>query len=130
MKKQEKRKKSAKVAETKPKPKPAADKPKAKANTAAKVIKAEKPAKVDKKASKTEVTESKKRGVFRKLLSPFVRFGRYVAASFRELRLMRFPNRKAAWKMTFAVVIYALIFFIFIALLDTFWGMVFQRLIG
>jgi preprotein translocase SecE subunit len=65
-----------------------------------------------------------------KILSPFVRFGCYVSASFRELRLMRFPNRKAAWKMTLAVIVYALIFFIFIALLDAFWGMVFQRLIG
>ena len=108
MKKQEKRAKaakpSAKQAEV-TKPKPAA-----------------KPAKAE--------TKAKKPGVRHKLARPFVRFGNYIAASFRELRLMRFPNRKAAWKMTLAVVLYALIFFIFIALLDAFWSMVFQRILG
>ncbi|MDR0979782.1 MAG: preprotein translocase subunit SecE [Candidatus Nomurabacteria bacterium] len=64
------------------------------------------------------------------IFRPFIRFGAYIAASFRELRQMRFPNRKAAWKMTFAVVVYALIFFIFIALLDAFWGIVFRKILG
>jgi len=113
MKKQEKRPKSAKTATTKPKP--AAKKPEVKPKPTVKPSKAVVAAKPSQPP---------------KILSPFVRFGCYVSASFRELRLMRFPNRKAAWKMTLAVVIYALIFFIFIALLDAFWGMVFQRLIG
>lgn len=64
------------------------------------------------------------------IFRPFIRFGAYVAASFRELRLMRFPNRKTTWKMTLAVIVYALIFFIFIALLDAFWGTVFQKILG
>jgi preprotein translocase SecE subunit len=64
------------------------------------------------------------------ILRPFIRFGAYIAASFRELRLMRFPNRASAWKMTIAIIVYALIFFIFIALLDAFWSTVFQRILG
>jgi preprotein translocase SecE subunit len=114
MKKQEKRGKGAKSADQ-----------------AAKKAEIKKSAKTEARAEKVEKpARSGKPGVMGKILSPFVKFGRYVAASFRELRLMRFPNRKTAWKMTLAVVIYALIFFIFIALLDAFWSTVFQKLLG
>ncbi|MCL2038469.1 preprotein translocase subunit SecE [Candidatus Saccharibacteria bacterium] len=87
-------------------------------------------AKRQKRTPKQAKKATQKSGGSPKIFRPFIRFGSYIAASFRELRLMRFPNRKAAWKMTFAVIIYALIFFIFISLLDAFWSAVFQRILG
>jgi preprotein translocase SecE subunit len=85
-----------------------------------------------KRAKKPENTTKADKGAKKApaILRPFIRFGAYVAASFRELRLMRFPNRKTAWKMTLAIIVYALIFFIFIALLDAFWSLVFQKILG
>ena len=116
MKKQEKRGKSTSAKKTED-PKP--PKPEVKEANGAN--------KKTQKAKNTAKTEKKPIPV---IFRPFARFGAYVAASFRELRLMRFPNRKAAWKMTLAIVVYALIFFIFIALLDAFWGIVFRKILG
>ncbi len=63
------------------------------------------------------------------LARPFVAFGRYLRDSWRELRQVRWPNRKATWKMTVAVLIYCAIFIVFIVLLDTFFNFIFNLLL-
>lgn len=64
------------------------------------------------------------------LARPFVALGRYLRDSWRELRQVRWPNRKATWKMTLAVLIYCAIFIVFIVLLDTFFTFIFKTLLG
>ncbi len=60
------------------------------------------------------------------LARPFVALGRYIRDSWRELRQVRWPNRKATWKMTVAVLVYCAIFFLFILLLDTLFTFLFK----
>lgn len=64
------------------------------------------------------------------LARPFVAIGRYLRDSWRELRQVRWPNRKATWKMTLAVLVYCVIFIIFITLLDSFFTFIFNLLLG
>lgn len=63
------------------------------------------------------------------LARPFVAAGRYVRDSWRELRQVRWPNRKATWKMTFAVLLYSVMIMIFVLLLDTFFTFLFNLLL-
>ena len=85
----------------------------------------------DKKTNKTkrkEVKAAEKRVDIKKktdkkpfiLFRPFVYLGRYIRDSWKELRQVRWPNRKATWKMVIAVLAYTAIFMIFITLLDLF----------
>lgn len=57
---------------------------------------------------------------------PFVALGRYIRDSWRELRLVRWPDRKTTWKMTFAVLIYCALMMVFILLLDTLFTFLFN----
>lgn len=57
---------------------------------------------------------------------PFVALGRYIRDSWHELRLVRWPDRKATWKMTLAVLVYCAIMMIFILLLDTLFTFLFN----
>ncbi len=85
----------------------------------------------DKKSTKTKRKEMKaaeKKVALEKksdkkpfiLFRPFVYLGRYIRDSWKELRQVRWPNRKATWKMVLAVIIYTAIFMVFILLLDLF----------
>ncbi len=60
------------------------------------------------------------------LFRPFVRFGRYLRDSWREIRQVRWPNRKATWKMTLAVLVYVALFMIFLTLIDVFFTFIFD----
>lgn len=108
-------------------PKPATKSP---TTQPAPVKPAEKAAKVNKtKVAKAEKVEKPLRKVFI-LARPFVAFGRYLRDSWHEIRQVRWPNRKATWKMTLAVLIYCAIFIIFIVLLDTFFTFIFNLLLN
>ncbi|MBR5389327.1 preprotein translocase subunit SecE [Candidatus Saccharibacteria bacterium] len=52
------------------------------------------------------------------LLRPFVAFGRYLRDSWRELRQVRWPNRKVTWKMVLAVFVYTALFVTFLVVVD------------
>ena len=56
------------------------------------------------------------------LFRPFVAFGRYLRDAWREIRQVRWPNRKTTWKMVLAVVIYTALFIILVMLLDSLFG--------
>ena len=93
--------------------------------------KSEKAKRKDKKAAEKKVTTEKK--VDKKpfiLFRPFVYLGRYIRDSWRELRQVRWPNRKATWKMVLAVLVYTAIFVIFISLLDLFFTWLFNLILG
>ena len=63
------------------------------------------------------------------LFRPFVALGRYLRDSWREIRQVRWPNRKATWKMVLAVLVYTALFVIFISLLDLFFTWLFSLII-
>ena len=62
--------------------------------------------------------------------APFRAIGRYFRDSFRELRQVRWPNRKLTWKMVVAVVIYAALFLILITLLDLLFDFIFKLILS
>ena len=64
------------------------------------------------------------------LVRPFVYLGRYLRDSWRELRQVRWPNRKLTWKMVLAVIIYTALFMAFIFLLDMFFTWLFNLILG
>ena len=64
------------------------------------------------------------------LFIPFIALGRYIRDSFRELRQVRWPNRKETWKLTFAVIGYVAIAAICLGLLDALLKLAFNKLIG
>lgn len=78
-----------------------------------------KSAKKAEKSKKTAATDGKKPFI---LIRPFVAFGRYLKASWQELRQVRWPSRKATWKMVLAVLVYTALFMVLITLLDMFFG--------
>ena len=94
------------------------------AKTKAKAAKA----KTKAKATKSNTPEKPLKQVFI-LARPFVALGRYLRDSWRELRQVRWPNRKATWKMTLAVLVYCAIFIVFIMLLDALFAFIFDLLL-
>ncbi|MBQ6460999.1 preprotein translocase subunit SecE [Candidatus Saccharibacteria bacterium] len=83
--------------------------------------------KVEKEAKKAEKAKSNKKVFI--LFRPFVAFGRYIRDSWREIRQVRWPNRKATWKMVLAVIIYTALFVALISLLDLFFTWLFSLII-
>ena len=81
--------------------------------------KAEKVAKKDKSEKKPFI-----------MIRPFVYLGRYLRDSWQELRQVRWPNRKATWKMVAAVLIYTVLFVVLITLLDMFFSWFFNLILG
>ena len=64
------------------------------------------------------------------LIRPFVYLGRYLRDSWQELRQVRWPNRKATWKMVVAVLIYTALFVLLITLLDLFFSWFFNLILS
>ena len=97
------------------------------------VVKDKKSEKVSKKeAKKAEKMAKKSENSGKKvfiLFRPFVAFFRYLKNSWQELRQVRWPNRKATWKMVVAVLIYTAIFVTIISLLDLFFRWLFNLII-
>ena len=64
------------------------------------------------------------------LIRPFVALFRYLHDSWLELRQVRWPNRKATWKMVLAVLVYTALFMVVIALLDLLFSKLFNLILG
>lgn len=79
-----------------------------------------------KKAIKpADTKERKKITVF----APFRALKDYFVGSWRELRQVRWPNRKQTWAMTFAVLLFSLALGILIFLLDAGFTLLFKKFI-
>ena len=87
---------------------------------------AKKAEKAERKAAKEAEAEKKKVFI---LFRPFVAIGRYVRDSFREVRQVRWPDRKSTWKMTLSVIIYVVLIAVAIMLLDAFFTFLFNKLL-
>ncbi|MDO5451972.1 MAG: preprotein translocase subunit SecE [Candidatus Saccharibacteria bacterium] len=122
--------KASDSAPKKPKESPKPTSPKAKTNpkksTAAKPTKA--PSKSPKKALPKWLAIIT--WPFRTLGKPFVALGRYIKASWQEIRQVRWPSRKATWKMTGAILIYAALILAIILLLDALFTFIFNNILG
>lgn len=79
------------------------------------------------KTSITKVVRPKKKS--NKLFIPFVSIGRYFKGSWQELRLVRWPNRKATWGMTAAVIVFTGLFVALIVFLDWLFSTLFKLII-
>ena len=101
---------------------------KAQAKQQAKLAKTKAKAAKAKTKAKANTPEKALKQVFI-LARPFVALGRYLRNSWRELRQVRWPNRKATWKMTLAVLAYCAIFIVFIMLLDALFTFIFDLLL-
>ena len=87
---------------------------------------AKKAAKEIKKAEKAQEPTKKVFILFR----PFCAIGRYIRDSWRELRQVRWPNRKATWKMVIAVLLYTALFVVILTLLDMLFQFIFNLILG
>ena len=87
--------------------------------------------KADKKAQKLAQKASKSKSGKKPFISirPFVAFGRYLRDSWRELRQVRWPNRKVTWKMVLAVFIYTALFITLLVLLDILFDWIFSLIL-
>jgi preprotein translocase SecE subunit len=52
------------------------------------------------------------------LFRPFCAIGRYIRDSWRELRQVRWPNRKLTWQLTLAVIIFSVVLALIVLLAD------------
>ena len=106
--------------------------PAAKAKAEKVKTKAPTSAKTEGKKTKKTATKAKKvkHGPLHTLTKPFRAVGRYFRDSWRELRQVRWPSRKAAWKMTLAVLVYCAIFIVLIMGLDLLFTELFGWILG
>jgi preprotein translocase SecE subunit len=74
-------------------------------------------------APKTEAEGTKRR-------SPFRATADYFKGAWYELRQVRWPNRRATWSMTAALLIFTAFFVVVILLLDALFKYVFQLILG
>jgi len=81
--------------------------------------------KTPKKATPTEVKSEKK-----KRKNPLAAIGGYFAGAWYELRQVRWPNRKATWGMTLAVMAFTAFFMVLILLLDALFKYLFELILG
>jgi preprotein translocase subunit SecE len=63
-------------------------------------------------------------------LKPFVAFGGYFKGAWFELRQVRWPNRKATWSLTGAVLLFTAFFVVLILLLDVLFKYLFELILG
>ena len=61
---------------------------------------------------------------------PIVAIGQYFAGAWKELRQVRWPNRRTTWALTFAVLAFTAFFIVIIILLDYGFQWLFQRVLG
>jgi preprotein translocase SecE subunit len=92
------------------------------------------PAKTSKAASvKPAKNKDKQKREMPKFLqmitAPFRAFGRYVAGSWKELRQVFWPTRRATWGLTLAVILFTLFFTVLIIGLDTAFQELFKRIL-
>ena len=63
-------------------------------------------------------------------MNVFARIGGYFKGAWTELRQVRWPNRRATWQLTVAVVLFSLFFLGLILLLDAFFKYIFELIIA
>ncbi len=65
-----------------------------------------------------------------RIATPFAAAGRYFKGAWYELRQVRWPNRRATWGLTGAMLVFTAFFVVLILLLDALFKYVFQLILG
>lgn len=83
-------------------------------------VKAQQANKAEEKSRKLKIPKlpDNKAGRAAKKLRPRSPFKGYFINSWRELKNVKWPSRKEAWKLTFAVIIFSVVFAAFLTALD------------
>lgn len=88
--------------------------------------KAVKSDKKDQKRAKKAEKDPKEMNLFARIITaPF----RYIRDSWREIRQVSWPNRKATWKLVGAIFIYTAFFIALTMLLDALFNFIFSKII-
>lgn len=90
----------------------------------------EKPTKKVSEVTKTVDTPKSAGNAFGRLATPVTATTGYFKGAWYELRQVRWPNRRATWSLTAAVIGFTAVFVILILLLDALFKYLFQLLLG
>ena len=90
------------------------------------------------KATETKVVKARKTSAKTEVISVdgtekknvFARIGGYFKGAWVELRQVRWPNRRATWALTLAVILFSVFFGVLISLLDTLFKYLFELIIA
>lgn len=95
-------------------------------------VKAEKPAAVKPKSTKTATAkrQSDKPAIIKSLAAPFISLGGYFKGAWFELQQVTWPNRKATWSLTAALLVFTAFFVVMILLLDALFKYLFELILG
>lgn len=66
----------------------------------------------------------------KQVANPFKAIGGYFVGAWKELRQVRWPNRRATWGLTAAMLVFTAFFVVLILLLDALFKYVFQLILG
>jgi preprotein translocase SecE subunit len=92
-------------------------------------VKAEKPAAAKPKATKVQKRTGKP-SIIKNLAAPFVALGIYFKGAWYELQQVTWPNRKATWSLTAALLVFTAFFVVMILLLDALFKYLFELILG
>ncbi len=82
------------------------------------------------KTAKSEEQSNQKVEKTKKRSNPFAAIWGYFKGSWYELRQVRWPDRRATWGMTVALILFTAFFVLVILLLDAFFKYIFQIILG
>lgn len=101
-------------------------------NTVVRVTAKDEAPKEEKKVKKTKVTAPAKAAPVAntETKNPFRAIAGYFAGAWQELKQVRWPNRRATWGMTLALLAFTAFFVALILLLDALFKYVFQLILG
>ena len=77
-----------------------------------------------------KVTKAKGNGVLSKVARPFVLLGGYFKGAWYELNQVTWPNRKATWSLTLALLAFTAFFVVMILLLDAMFKYLLEMILG
>ena len=88
-------------------------------------------AKAEGKISNDKKSSTKKKApkIAKAAVKPATGLFGYVKGSWQELKQVRWPNRRATWSLTFAVIVYTLFFLIIILIFDAAFQQLFKEVI-
>lgn len=84
---------------------------------------------VSQSTEKSKDEKKSQKNVLKKAAKPAVSSGQYFKGSWNELRQVRWPNRRATWSLTAAVLLYSAFFTVIILLLDAGFQLLFKEVI-
>lgn len=85
--------------------------------------------KTTKTASKSSAAKVAKAPRVKRRFTPFAAIGQYFVGAWRELRQVRWPNRKQTWALTLAVILFSLVLGAIIFLLDLGFTYLFKQVV-